>query len=210
MQFIYNKSIYFILSFLFIMNCGNNNKKVYKQFDTIDISTTQSSQEDVSAWNGGPGFEVYAEQLGWETNNDVVSNGSPDAIKGDTITINAADDHMPPTFRAIGKESRSQLLSLLEQNSYESLLIFNPATFRFEPELATHWKIGQDSLTYFFRIDPRAKWADGKDVTSDDVIATYKLLIDEGHEDPNTYTKWRELYYNHWVFGRWFLAQQRW
>ena len=44
MEFIGNKSIYFIVSFLFIMNCVNNNQKVYKQFDTMDISTTQSSK----------------------------------------------------------------------------------------------------------------------------------------------------------------------
>ena len=109
MQFICNKSIYFVFSFLFIMNCGNNNQEVYKQFDTMDISTTQSSKENESAWNGGPGFEVFAEQLGWETNHDVTSNGSPEAIKGDTITILHLWDVMPPTFRGIGKETRTIL-----------------------------------------------------------------------------------------------------
>jgi microcin C transport system substrate-binding protein len=194
MEFIGNKSIYFIVSFLFIMNCGNNNQKVYKQFDTMDISTTQSSKEDESAWNGGPGFEVYAEQLGWETNKEVESIGSPEAIKGDTITILHLWDVMPPTFRGFGKETRDQLLALLEQTTYESLLIFNPETFEWEPELATHWRVGKDSLTFFFRIDPRAKWADGRNVTSEDVVATYKILIDEGHGDPTMYTEWRGLF----------------
>ena len=129
MEFIGNKSIYFIVSFLFIMNCGNNNQKVYKQFDTMDISTTQSGKEDESAWNGGPGFEVYAEQLGWKTNIDVVSNGSPNAIKGDTISILHLWDVMPPTFRGFGKETRDQLLALLENTVYEPLLIFNPETY---------------------------------------------------------------------------------
>jgi hypothetical protein len=114
------------------MNCGNNNQKVYKQFDTVDISTTKAIQEDVSAWNGGPGFEVYAEQLGWETNNNVISNGSPNAIRGDTITILHLWDVMPPTVRGFGKETRDQLLSLLETSVYESLLIFNPETFKWE------------------------------------------------------------------------------
>ena len=91
------------------------------------------------------GFEDIAEVYGWTTNNDVVSNGDPEAIKGDTITINWADV-FPPTFRGFGKESRDQLLAFLERSSYESLLIFNPETFRFEPELATHWKIGTDSI----------------------------------------------------------------
>ena len=107
---------YFILKIFSIViilvlgvNCGKDNQKIYKLFDTVDISQSQSNQENESAWNGGPGFEVYAEQLGWKTNNDVISNGSPNAIKGDTITIRSVDRYMPPTFRAIGKESRRQI-----------------------------------------------------------------------------------------------------
>ena len=119
-----SKTFSFIIGFLLIMNCGNDNQKIYKQFDTIGITTSTFIQENESAWNGGPGFEVYAEQLGWDTNDDVISNGSPNAIKGDTITIVHLWDVMPPTFRAIGKESRDQLLTLLERSSYESLLIF--------------------------------------------------------------------------------------
>ena len=194
MEFIGNKSIYFIVSFLFIMNCGNNDQKVYKQFDTMDISTTQFSQEDESAWNGGPGFKVYAEQLGWETNNDFVSIGSPKAIKGDTITL-VGDEVMPPTFRNIGKETRSQFLSIIEALAYEPLLIYNYETSKFEPELATHWRVGKDSLTFFFRIDPRSKWSDGRDVTANDIVASYKLRIDKGHGDPTTYKGWEESFY---------------
>lgn len=194
MQYFIRKIFIIVIFQLLCVNCGTDNQKIYKQFDTVDISTTQNAAVDVSGWNGGPGFEVYAEQLGWDTNDDVISNGSPNAIKGDTITIVHLWDVMPPTFRAIGKESRDMLLTLLERSSYESLLIFNPETFRYEPELATHWKIGSDSLTFFFRIDPRAKWDDGRDVTAEDVVATYKLLIDEGHGDPTTYTTWKELF----------------
>ena len=193
MQVLY-KTFSFIIGFLVIMNCGTDNQKIYKQFDTVNIAPTKTNQENESAWNGGPGFEIYAEQLGWETNNEVVSNGSPNAIKGDTITILHLWDVMPPTFRGFGKETRDQLLQLLENTVYEKLLIFNPETFEWEPQLATHWRVGKDSLTFFFRIDPRAKWADGRDVTSEDVVATYKILIDEGHGDPNTYTTWRELF----------------
>ena len=49
-------------------------------------------------------------------------------------------------------------------------------------------------MTFFFRIDPRARWADGREVTSEDVVASYKIWTDEGHGDANTYTYWREQY----------------
>ena len=117
MQVLY-KTFSFIIGFLVIMNCGTDNQKIYKQFDTVNIAPTKTNQENESAWNGGPGFEIYAEQLGWETNNEVVSNGSPNAIKGDTITILHLWDVMPPTFRGFGKETRDQLLSLLENTVY--------------------------------------------------------------------------------------------
>ena len=186
---------------LICINCSSDNQKIYKQFDTVEISNNQFGEEDVSAWNGGPGFEVYAQQLGWETNNDIISNGSPNAIKGDTITL-IGDNVMPPTFRAIGKETRSQFLSILESATYEPLLNYNPETSKYEQTLATHWKTGKDSLTFFYRIDPRARWADGNEVTSEDGVATFKLLTDEGHGDPNTYTTYLDLFYN--LVGRYF------
>jgi len=192
MQF--TKIIFFISLMILYSSCNKSNKKVYKQFDVAELEKVEYSKEDESAWNGGPGFEEYAEQLGWETNTEIIPVGSKNAVKGDTITIMHLWDVMPPTFRGFGKETRDQLLALIERVSYEQLLIFNPETFKYEPELATHWRVGKDSLTFFFRIDPRAKWADGKDVTAHDVVATYNILIDEGHGDPNTYTLWKDLY----------------
>ena len=179
---------------LLIIGCNKeNSKKVYKQFDSIDITEIKTTNDEVSAFEGGEGFEEIAEVYGWKTNNDVVSNGDPRSIKGDTITI-VGGSVFPPTLRGFGKNSRSQLLALIENTTYEALLIFNPETNKFEPELATHWKIGTDTMTFFFRINPRARWADGREVTSEDVIATYNILSDEGHGDPNTYTRWQDLY----------------
>ena len=188
------KYIQLLLLLLFFIGCNNeNNKKVYKTFDKIEISESKNTFEKVSAFEGGEGFEDIAEIYGWETNNNVVSNGNPNAIKGDSITI-LGGSVFPPTLRGFGKETRSQLLSLIEHTTYESLLIYNPETDKYEPELATHWKIGTDSMTFFFRIDPRARWADGREVTSEDVVASYKIWTDEGHGDANNYTYWREQY----------------
>ena len=183
----------FIISIL-IIGCGGNEKKIYKKFDVANISEVNTTDNIVSAFEGGEGFEKIAEVYGWTTNNDVISNGDPQAIKGDTITI-SIQDVFPPTLRGFGKETRSQLLRFIEQASYESLLNFNPETNQFEPELATHWKVGTDSMTFFFRIDPRAKWNDGREVTSEDIIASYKIKADEGHGDPNTYTYWDENFH---------------
>ena len=39
-------------------------------------------------------------------------------------------------------------------------------------------------MTFRFRIDPNARFSDGTPVTSDDVIATWKLLTDKSLQDP--------------------------
>ena len=56
-----------------------------------------------------------------------------------------------------------------------------------KPKLASHWKISDDKQTFWYRIDPRARWANGKEVTSEDVVASYKIWTDEGHGDAGTW-----------------------
>ena len=62
----------------------------------------------------------------------------------------------------------------------ETYLLFSE-TFQMQPALATHWKMLGDSLTYKFRINPKAKFSDGKEVTAFDVVASFNLMADEGH-----------------------------
>jgi microcin C transport system substrate-binding protein len=75
---------------------------------------------------------------------------------------------------------------------YESLLNVHPTTLDYIPGLATHWQVSPDKLTYRFRIDPNARWADGQPVVADDVVATWDLMMDKGLQDPS----------NQLVFGK--------
>jgi microcin C transport system substrate-binding protein len=176
-----------------IIGCGEKKKKVHTQFDTVEIVNQSNNSLNDSAKSGGLGFEKYADNDGWVTNNNITITGDPKAIKGDTITI-VADDVFPPNFRGFGKDSRTQLNSLLEGMVYEYLVGLDAETMQQYPILATHWKISDDSLTFSYRIDPRARWSDGREVTSKDVVASFKILTDEGHGDPNVYTWWDEKF----------------
>ena len=68
--------------------------------------------------------------------------------------------------------------------SYESLLNVHPTTLEYMPALATHWQISPDKMTYRFRINPNARFSDGTPVTSDDVGATFDLMLDKTLQDP--------------------------
>ena len=183
-----------IFLLLFSLNCGKkNDQKVYKQFDTIESSSNNNQKDAISPEQGGNGFEKIAESLGWETNTNPKLIGDPQAIKGGSLTLKG-DDDFPPTFRGVGQDTRHQILSLLESNVYEPLLSINYETMKYQPNLATHWKISDDKLTFWFRLNPDARWSDGREVTAHDVVATFNLLADKGHGDPNIYTLYGESF----------------
>ncbi len=53
-----------------------------------------------------------------------------------------------------------------------------------EGELAESWVISSDQKTITFKLKPNLKWADGKPLTSEDVLFTWKLVIDEKTRSP--------------------------
>lgn len=161
----------------FLTSCGSNKQK--KVFNTEPVSIKQfdtppGADPSVSAEDGGKGFTGD----GWETNEDYNTLGNPDAIKGGQITLSIPS--FPATLRTVGKESNSYFNRAAESMMYEALLSLDPITEEFMPLLATHWKMSEDKKQFWFRINPDARWADGKPVTSEDVIATWKLLVDPG------------------------------
>ena len=185
--------LYILLIFLFTGCEKLTSKKVYKSFDVIKGEYSQDKQLDDSRWSGGPGFEDISELISWKTNHNFNILGDSNAIKGDTLKF-LAGDIFPNTLRAFGKETRSQLNGVIEDMVYENLLNFDSQTFKLEPELATHWRILDDSMTFLFRINPNARFSDGREVTAEDVVATYDILTDEGHGDPNVYSYWTEKF----------------
>ena len=53
-----------------------------------------------------------------------------------------------------------------------------------EGELAESWIISPDQKTITFKLKPNLKWADGKPLTSQDVLFTWKLVTDEKTRSP--------------------------
>ena len=142
--------------------------------------------------DGGKGFGKIAKSLGWETNTNI-DVGDPRAKKGGTLTM-LGGETFPKTYRSIGKDSRHQINGLMDGIQYDPLLTYNYENLEWEPNLATHWKMESDSITYRFRLDPNARWSDGKEITAKDVVAYFNLLVDPGHKDPNV-SKWYDEYF---------------
>lgn len=179
-----------ILTTLFI-SCGgkDTNKPKTSKIDTKPVSIKQfdtppGADPSVSAEMGGNGFTGE----GWVTNKNISRSGNPKATKGGQLVMSIPD--FPATLRNVGKDENSYFSRMAANLMYEGLLNLDPVNEEFIPSLATHWKISEDKKEFSFRIDPNARWADGKPVIAEDVVATWKLLVDEGILTPET----NELY----------------
>lgn len=136
---------------------------------------------------GGAGFEALAEAQGWDSGEispeHLALLGDKNAKKGGLL--NAAIGDFPATFRIYGKDAGTATNQRIYSLVYETLLSVNPMTLEFLPSLASHWKIDPvDSQTYWFRVNPNARFSDGTPVTTADVLATWKLGRDEKILDP--------------------------
>jgi microcin C transport system substrate-binding protein len=154
----------------------STNKNDYPVFPDADAGADPA----VPADQGGKGFTGK----GWETNTDFDLIGDPHAVKGGVLHDFFLD--FPGTLRMEGPESNSYFNYTVTTMAYESLLGIHPTSLAYIPNLATHWKISPDKMTFWFRINPNARFSDGTPVTSDDVVATFDLMMDKTLESPSS------------------------
>ena len=126
--------------------------------------------------------DALIKSLKWQTNDNITAFGDPRAKKGGVLKC--VETSFPPTLRITGKNSNSSFNSTLSGLCYETLLDLDPISYDYAPNLAKRWAVADDKQTFFFEIDERAKWSDGKPVCSNDVIQTWKLYTDPDIEDP--------------------------
>ncbi len=143
--------------------------------------TTAPKDAETPAEQGGYGFEKVAAQLGYQTytftEQDAKFFGDSRAVKGGVL--NSITSRYPVSLRTQGQNAGYSENTLIETMLYESLIALHPVSQEFIPSLASHWKISDDKMQFWFRINPDARWSDGQPVVADDVIATWKLLMDE-------------------------------
>lgn len=174
-------TITILFTSVLLISCGGKDNKQIKS-KTIETKTISIKQFDtppgadpsVSAELGGTGFTGE----GWTTTSTYNYIGDPKAVKGGSMSWSIPD--FPATLRLYGKDENSYYTRVMQRMVYESLVDADPVNEDYTPRLASHWQISEDKKTYRFRINPNARWADGKPVTSEDVLATWKLITDPG------------------------------
>ncbi len=148
-----------------------------------------------------PGYEFPADvafdPTGWES-NAITKLGSPNAVRDNERTFVLPWTRFPPTLRTDGPNANLAEQREMRLLTYESLCGVDPETEEFTAFLASHWKIETDEAagtqTFWFRVDDRARWSDGKPVTARDVYATWWHLTQEDRQDPSNVMTFKDDY----------------
>ncbi len=133
----------------------------------------------VTAEQGGKGFKGE----GWTTNTTFDLLGDPRAVKGGRIIRHLED--FPGNLLVEGPASNTSFNYLARDLMFDSLLDQHPTTLEWIPSIASHWKISEDKQTYWYRINPNARWADGSPVTTEDVVASWVFRMEEDLGEPS-------------------------
>ncbi|MGV3522973.1 MAG: ABC transporter substrate-binding protein [Candidatus Sericytochromatia bacterium] len=91
---------------------------------------------------------------------------------------------LPKTFNAYlaAETSSTDVMGQM----YLGLISTDPITTETIPSLAESWTLSDDKRTYTFKLREGLKWSDGQPLTADDVVFTYKEIIDN-KDIPNNY-----------------------
>jgi len=116
------------------------------------------------------------EDIKWLTNDTDPVFASPEAKKGGTYRDALLS--FPATFRLVGPDSNNSFAGVMRSNQL-GLIGFHPNTENILPEIATHWAFGKDRKTMYFKLNPKARWSDGRPVTAQDFAYTIEFMRSE-------------------------------
>jgi len=119
-----------------------------------------------------------------DTSEVINYNGQFKNISGGNL-INAMAGEPSNLIAMIAGDSAS---SAIAGNIFNSLLKYDE-NLNYAPDLAESWQISNDQKTISFKLKKGLQWADGKPLTSADVLFTWKLIT-----NPNTRTPYASDY----------------
>ncbi|OUX31904.1 MAG: hypothetical protein CBE24_04375 [bacterium TMED264] len=181
-----NNFLFIIFTLIFI-SCGGETKQTNNP--SYESNTVAEKDNQTKPEEGGYGFEKIYSDLGYETyvlpSEDYKYFGSPDSEKGGHLKH--IRGRFPATMRVLGQHyNYSENISIIIPLCYQTLLSLHPVTLNYIPNLATHWKVSDDKMQMWFRINPDARFSDGQEVTAEDVVASWDIRMDETILMPST------------------------
>jgi microcin C transport system substrate-binding protein len=142
--------------------------------------------------------EVPAD-LAWERGMDEPEIGDPAARKGGVFR--KFMETFPPTIRPFGDNSNNSFRGELYDTIEMPLVGLHPQTMRLIPALANEWAVSADGRTVFFRVDPEARYSDGRPVRARDFAISLYLRASDFVVNPYAKQYYREEVAGIGVYG---------
>jgi microcin C transport system substrate-binding protein len=159
----------------------------------------QMLQHDQQKWNFrlsigdflkiGKPSEIPA-NLVWENGMDQPEIGDPAAKKGGVFRKYIPT--FPPTIRPFGDNSNNSFRGDLYDSIDTPLVTLHPETMKIIPGLANEWAVAEDGRTIYFKIDPAARYSDGKPVIARDFLVGAYLRVSDYIVNPYAKQYYRE------------------
>ena len=121
--------------------------------------------------------------LTWENGEGLAPIGDPRARRGGQLRLRV--NSMQQTLRILGPDANSTLRGPLWNANMIYLLMRHPWEDAYMPGLARAWAIDpEDSRTIYLRLDPDARWSDGRPFTTEDIFFSLYFLLSPDIQDP--------------------------
>ncbi len=157
-----------------------------KKKNPTDSSSGEASQKQEVAEKQFSEAEIMGDfklpaGVEWQTNDTDPEYASPNAISGGTF--HEGIPTFPMTLRRVGPDANGSFAGVLRSIQL-SLLEIHPNTGRPIPQLASHWAFDKDGVTVFYKLNPNARWSDGKPITPEDYTFTQEFHRSKSIVDP--------------------------
>ena len=105
---------------------------------------------------------------------DYIQSQAPIGKFGGSITASTIGEG-PKTFNPFN--SKDNISTIMSEIMYDGLLTTHPITGKPIPKLAKSYSISDDGKEYLIKLRHGIKWSDGKPITADDVVFTWRDII---------------------------------
>lgn len=114
---------------------------------------------------------------------DYLQSQAPVGKFGGTLVASTIGEG-PKTFNPFN--TKDNISSMMSEVMYDGLLTTHPITGQPVPKLAKSFTISDDGTEYIIKLRRGIKWSDGKPITADDVVFTWRDIILAGLGNTST------------------------
>lgn len=180
-------SIVTMFALLFFQGCSKSPEKAAKKQSFKIVIDKDNLVSKVK----GLGLSALPGEVKWITNETDPEWSSPRAKKGGTYVTYMMT--FPLTLRTVGPDSNGGFAAYMRGLNM-GLVDIHPNTLNTIPALATHWYLGKDHKTVYYKLNQSARWSDGTPITADDYLFTFDFM-----RSKHILAPWYNNYYNEYL-----------